>query len=283
MTGPLGGQTALVTGGGSGIGLAAARALVADGASVLLMGRTAAKLDAGAASLEGLAVDGATVEIFAGDVTDESSVADAVAAAGALPGTLSICVASAGDGTIGPIVATSVDEWNRVLAVSLTGVFFSFKHAGAAIAAAGGGAMVAVSSLAGQITHRFMGPYNVAKAGVDMLVRTTADEMGAAGVRVNGVNPGIVRTDLVAMIAEDDSTGLSYLDNMPIRRFGEAEDVGNAIRFLAGPESSWITGVNLVIDGGHHLRCGPDYGEITRALYTGTADPRILGLPADEA
>ena len=281
MTGPLAGQTALVTGGGSGIGLAAAAALVTDGASVLLMGRTAAKLEAGATSLEGLVTSGASVEILVGDVTDEDSVAAAVAAAGELPGTLTMCIASAGDGTVGPIVATSVDEWNRVLAVSLTGVFFSFKHAGAAIAAAGGGAMVAVSSLAGQLTHRFMGPYNVAKAGVDMLVRTTADEMGAARVRVNGVNPGIVRTDLVAMIDEDDSTGRSYLDNMPIRRFGEAEDVAGAIRFLAGPESSWITGVNLAIDGGHHLRCGPDYGEITRALYAGAADPRVLGLPPE--
>ncbi len=277
MTAPLGGQTALVTGGGSGIGLAAARSLVADGASVLLMGRTAAKLEAGALTLEDVLVDGARIETFAGDVTDEASVEAAVAAAGELPGTLSIAIASAGDGTIGPIVATSADEWSRVLAVSLTGVFFTFKHAGAAIAASGGGAMVAVSSLAGQVTHRFMGPYNVAKAGVDMLVRTTADEMGATGVRVNGVNPGIVKTDLVAMVNEEDSTGLTYLDNMPIRRFGEAEDVGNAIRFLAGPESSWITGVNLVIDGGHHLRSGPDYGEITRALYTGAADPRILG------
>ena len=93
------------------------------------------------------------------------------------------------------------------------------------------------------------------------------------------MNPGIVRTDLVAMIAEDDSTGQSYLDNMPISRFGEAEDVANAVRFLAGPESSWITGVNLLIDGGHHLRCGPDYGEITAALYAGAADPRIIGQP----
>jgi NAD(P)-dependent dehydrogenase (short-subunit alcohol dehydrogenase family) len=283
MTGPLSGQTALVTGGGSGIGLASARALVADGASVLLMGRTPEKLASGAASLKDVVVDGATVETFAGDVTDETSVADAVAAAAALPGSLTMCVASAGDGTVGPIVATSVDEWNRVLAVSLTGVFFTVKHAGAAMAAGSGGSIVAVSSIAGQVTHRFMGPYNVAKAGVDMLVRTSADEMGAAGIRVNGVNPGIVRTDLVAMIAEDDTTGRSYLDNMPISRFGEAEDVANAIRFLAGPESSWITGVNLLIDGGHHLRCGPDYGEITAALYAGAADPRIIGQPPEGA
>ena len=147
MTGPLSGQTALVTGGGSGIGLASARALVADGASVLLMGRTPEKLASGADSLRDVVTAGATVETFAGDVTDEASVADAVAAAGALPGSLTMCVASAGDGTVGPIVATSVDEWNRVLAVSLTGVFFTVKHAGAAMAAGSGGSIVAVSSI----------------------------------------------------------------------------------------------------------------------------------------
>ena len=144
------------------------------------------------------------------------------------------------------------------------------------MANSGGGAIVAVSSLAGQVVHRFMGPYNAAKAGVDMLVRTTADEMGPTGVRVNGVNPGIVRTELVAMIDEENDVGKSYLENMPVRRFGEAEDVASAIRFLLGPESSWITGVNLCVDGGHHLRGGPDYGMFARMMFEGAVDPRIL-------
>lgn len=277
MSGPLAGKAALVTGGGSGIGLASAKALAADGASVLIVGRSQEKLDAGLAELAEVVADGAEVAALSTDVTDESQVEAAVAAAKELPGDLTIAVASAGDGTIGPIVGTSADEWDRVQAVSLKGVFLTFKHAGTAIAEAGGGAMVAVSSIAGLLTHRFMGPYNVAKAGVDMLVKTTADEMGAVDVRVNGVNPGIIRTDLVAMVTEDTATGKSYLDNSPVSRFGEVEDVAAAVRFLSGPESSFITGVNLPIDGGHHLRCGPDYGEITAALYEGAVDPRILG------
>lgn len=276
MSQVLEGQVALITGGGSGIGLASAGALAADGATVVLMGRNAERLDAGRAHLLDRGVPAGRVITHAGDVTDEAQVVEAVAAAGGADGTLSICVASAGDGTVGPVVATDTDEWHRVIAVSLTGVFLTLKHAGSALAAAGGGAMVAVSSIAGQITHRFMGPYNAAKAGVDMLVKTTADEMGAVGVRVNGVNPGIVRTDLVAMITEDGPVGQSYLENMPISRFGEAGDVAAAVRFLAGPESSWITGVNLSVDGGHHLRCGPDYGEFARMMYAETVDGRIL-------
>jgi NAD(P)-dependent dehydrogenase (short-subunit alcohol dehydrogenase family) len=239
------------------------------------MGRTAEKLESGAKSLAPVAADGATVATFAGDVTSEESIVEAVAAASEL-GPLTMCVASAGDGTVGPIVAMPAEEWQRVMDVSLTGVFFTLKHTATAIAAAGGGAIVAVSSLAGQVTHRFMGPYNAAKAGVDMLVKTTADEMGAAGVRVNGVNPGIVRTELVSMIDEGNDIGKSYLANMPISRFGEAEDVASAIRFLVGPESSWITGVNLTVDGGHHLRSGPDYGMFARMMYEGAVDHRIL-------
>lgn len=275
---PLSGQGALITGGGSGIGLGAARMLLADGASVTIMGRSVDKLDAAAASLRAEAPQGASVIAHPGDVTVEADVEAAVAAAAQPEGGLHTCVASAGDGTVGPVIAMSTDEWHRVIAVSLTGVFFTFKHAGRAIADAGGGALVAVSSLAGQLTHRFMGPYNAAKAGVDMLVRTTADEMGSVGVRVNGVNPGIVRTDLVAMVTEDAPVGQSYLVNTPMGRFGEVEDIARVIRFLAGPESGWVTGLCLPVDGGQHLRRGPDYGEFARMLYVDAVDGRILDM-----
>ncbi len=90
---------------------------------------------------------------------------------------------------LGPLLTTSLDEWNGILTTNLTGTFLTFKHAGAAIARAGGGPMVAISSIAGVATHRFMGPYSVSKAGIDMLVRNLADELGTAGVRVNSVSP----------------------------------------------------------------------------------------------
>ncbi|HBX10555.1 MAG TPA: short-chain dehydrogenase, partial [Candidatus Microthrix parvicella] len=245
---PLNGTAALITGGGSGIGLAAAAALVADGADVTLMGRTAAKLEAAAVVLRANAPEGVRVSAYAGDVTADADVAAAVGLADA-EGQLRIAVASAGDGTMGPVVATSTDEWNRVIGVSLTGVFLTFREAGAAIVRNGGGSMVAVSSVASRLTHRFMAPYSVAKAGVDMLVKVTADELGQAGVRVNAVNPGIIRTELVAMIEEDSSVGQSYLTNTPLGRFGEVDDVAPLIRFLCGPESGFITGETVGADG----------------------------------
>lgn len=266
------GTAALVTGGGSGIGLAAARALVRDGSSVTIMGRTADKLEAAAASLRADAPAGVTVQVAAGDVGSEDDVIAAVNAAGSVTGKLDIAVAAAGDGTLGPVIATSLDEWNRVLTVCLTGTFLTFKHAGAAMGRSGGGSLVAISSLASSITHPFMAPYSAAKAGIDMLVKTVADELGQVGVRANAVNPGIIETDLVSMITPDNSVGQSYLESMPISRFGTVEDVAPLIRFLCGPESSFITGECITVDGGNHLRRGPNYYEFASALYGKAAD-----------
>lgn len=265
------GAAGLITGGGSGIGLASAAALVADGMSVTIMGRNEERLAGAAEQLRSTAPDGVEIRVHAGDVTREDAVADAVAAASAVTGRLDACVAAAGDGTLGPIIGMPAEEWQRVLDVTLTGVFLTFKHAGATMAAAGSGAMVAISSIAATATHRYMGPYSVAKAGIDMLVRTTADELGPAGVRVNAVNPGIIRTDLVSMITPEDEIGQSYLANMPLGRFGEVEDVAPLVSFLCSDAASFITGVTVPIDGGHHLRRGPDYSSLATQMYPDTS------------
>jgi NAD(P)-dependent dehydrogenase (short-subunit alcohol dehydrogenase family) len=261
------GTAALITGGGSGIGLESARRLVADGAAVTIMGRTEERLRSGVTALEAAAPTNGLVRFVVGDAKSEEDVERAVAVATEATGGLDFAVASAGRGGLGPIITTPLDEWTDIIATNLTGTFLLFKHAGAAIAGTGGGAMVAISSIAAAVTHPFMGPYCVSKAGIDMLVRQTADELGRAGVRVNAVRPGIVETDLVSMVMDDEQVMGSYLDNMPVSRPGNVDDVASVVRFLLGEESSWVTGTSLSVDGGHHLRRGPDFEPAARAFF----------------
>src|SRR5262245_12503229 len=249
------GKTALVTGGGSGIGLACARHLLRDGATVTIAGRSEAKLREAAAGLAADSPSGAAVRVAVCDVTDEDAVKGTVEVATA-SGRLDIAVANAGGGAAGPIVGMSVEEWRYTLDVNLTGTFLTVKHAAQAMARAGG-SIVATSSIAGALTHRFMSGYCASKAGAEMLVRCAADELGGLGIRVNAVRPGLVPTDLAAPLATDDVVVADYLDQMPIARLGATDDVAAAVRWLAGPESSWVTGQCFAIDGGHTLRRGP--------------------------
>jgi NAD(P)-dependent dehydrogenase (short-subunit alcohol dehydrogenase family) len=262
MAAPLDGQHAFITGGGSGIGLACARAFLAAGARVSLMGRSLERLERAQAELAALGA----VHVYAGDVGVEAEVEAALAAMNARA-PISIAVANAGVGGLAPLTATTDADWQHILQTNLSGTFYTFKHAAGHIALAGGGAMCAISSIAGVRTHRFMHAYAASKAAIDMLVRTSADELGAAGVRVNSVCPGLVDTEIAAGLFATDAVLKDYLDCMPVRRTGVPADIGNAVRFLCGPESSWITGVSLSVDGGHHLRRGPNYEPFIRPLF----------------
>ena len=263
----LAGTAGLITGGGSGIGLAAARHLLRDGASVTLAGRSQERLDGAVAELQAEAPDGAEVRSVACDVAQEDDVARAVEVAKEATGGLQHCVASAGTGTVGPVVALPVSEWDRVMDINLRGAFFTLKHAGAAMVASGGGAFVGLSSIAGPLTHPFMSAYCVSKAGLEALVRNAADELGRCHVRVNAVRPSLVPTELAAPLEQDPAVLADYLANMPISRTGTVDDVAHLIRFLCGPESSWITGECISIDGGHTLRRGPNVEAWARAVY----------------
>lgn len=265
---PLAGKSALVTAGATGIGKASAGLLLDGGASVTICARRAERLEEAAAELAPRAVGDASVQWLPTDVTDEAQVEAVVAKAVEPTGGLDIAVASAGSGWTGPIISTPREVWDSVLATNLTGTFLTFKHAAAAMIEAGnGGALVAISSLAGVRTHRALGVYAVSKGGIDALVQNLADELGRAGIRVNSVRPGLVETELVEGTMNVEGLVDDYLHNMPIRRLGHTEDVAQLVRFLAGPESSWITGEAISVDGGHHLRGGPDYEPVARAYF----------------
>ena len=263
----LAGRSALVTGGGSGIGLGCAERLLRDGASVTITGRTEDTLRAAATELEASAPEGAIVSWAASDVSDEGTVAAAVATACEPSGGLDIAVASAGTGSVGPVTSFPLEEWSRVIDTNLTGAFLTLKHAGAAMQRSTGGSIVAISSIASPLPHTFMAAYCVSKAGLDTLVKVAADELGRCGVRVNSVRPGLVRTQLGDHLISDQAVLDDYLAQMPISRVGTVADVAEAVRYLAGPESSWVTGQCLGVDGGHALRRGPDVEHWARGLY----------------
>jgi NAD(P)-dependent dehydrogenase (short-subunit alcohol dehydrogenase family) len=247
------GKVALVTAGATGIGLGCARAIVEGGGRVMICARRADTLKQAAAEL------GENADWVVCDVTDDESVDAAIAATVSRFGTLDAAVNSAGTGTAGPLLETPTAEFQRVLDTNLTGAFRCLRaEARAMLEAGGGGSIVNVSSIAGALTHPWMGPYCVSKAGLDMLTRCAADELGEHGVRVNSVLPGVVRTPMAAALSELPVSRDEYLRLMPISRIGEPEDVARFVAFLLSDEASWITGQLVAVDGGHTLRKGPN-------------------------
>ena len=259
------GKNAFVTGGGSGIGLACAKAFAADGANVLIMGRNAEKLAAAADELR--SVEGAgQIQVCAGDVALESDVEKATDMA-AIDGALEIAVANAGTGDIAPIMVADTDKWDEVVKTNLNGSYYTIKYASRWMSQSGGGAICTISSIAGVKTHKYFGAYCSSKAAINMLAQQTADELGVANIRVNSVCPGLVETELASGLMNTEEVYNDYMENMPISRHGRVEDIANAVRFLCGPESTWVTGTVLSVDGGHHLRRGPNYEPFTRMLF----------------
>ena len=257
------GKSALITGGGSGIGLGCAIRLVRDGAHVTICGRTEDKLVAAVAVIAAQAADGATVRHIVADVTVEDEIAAANAFAAEVTGGLDILVANAGGSMhMGALADADAEAIRATIDVNLTGTILSVKHAIAPMKAAGGGSVIAMSSGAGGFPHRWLWAYGASKAGIDMFCRSAADELGVDGIRVNSVQPGIVDDELMAFITAGGPLLDHYIENMPLGRVGTVEDIAEIVRFLAGSESSWITGVNIPIDGGHHLRQGADYGKL---------------------
>lgn len=250
----------LVTGGGTGIGRACAARLAADGAHVTICGRTESKLQDAVERIQGKN-SGADVRYIVADITKEDSVEEAVAFASKATGGLSGCVANAGGG--GGLAVTSKQdtaEFARVLELNAMGTFLCLKHTLPKLVESGHGSFVGMSSIAGKLVHPYFGGYGAGKAALEQICRVAADEYGHLNVRVNAIRPGFIATEIMEGIERGGDIFNSYVVNTPMPRLGEPEDVAELARFLIGPESSWITGQVIEVDGGHSLRRGPDFG-----------------------
>lgn len=244
------GLTALVTGGGSGIGFATARLLLDGGANVMIVGREMQKLKNAASKLGN--ADG-RLKCSAGDVSSEGYanklVSDAVSAFGALH----VLINNAGVFRMGSIIDATEEDYDYIVNGNLKGTWLMSKFAARAMREAGGGAIVNVSSLLGW--RGALGfpsaAYSAAKGGVLALTKSLAVELAPLKIRVNAVVPAMVNTPMLQSVATklDDLLEASKKFH-PIGRAGEPEDVARAILFLAHPDNSWITGAELPVDGG---------------------------------
>jgi len=240
MGGRFDGRTVLISGAARGQGAEEARRFAAEGARVVLGDVLDAEGEATAKEIG----DAATYVRL--DVADEGSWAAAV---DACDGALHVLVNNAGIlGAFTPITQTSLDDLRRTLDVNLVGTFLGLKHGGAAIAASGGGAIVNISSVSGMWGVPFAGPYTASKWAVRGLTKVAALELGRQGVRVNSIHPGGVRTPMTEAVGDDGESG--WYRRLPVPRIGTPDDVASAVLFLASDEAAYITGTELVVDGG---------------------------------
>ena len=238
------GKRALVTGGGTGVGAAVARALAEEGAEVVICGRRAAPLDA---------VAGGRIRAATCDVTDEGALSDLVEA----HGPFDIVIANAGASESAPFVRTSLQSFERMLRVNLTGTFLTFRSALRTMPE--GGRLIAIASTAGLKGYAYVAPYAAAKHGVVGLVRSVALEYARKGITANAICPGFLDTEMtersIANIVETtgrspEEARASLEGTNPMRRLVPPGDVARAVLWLCGPGSEMVTGQAISVSGG---------------------------------
>ena len=245
----LGGKTAIVTGGGSGIGRQMAGALAELGANLVLCARKVERCEDAAAELAQLGVRALALPC---DVRSAQQVSDVVERAVSELGGVDVLVNNAGTSWGAPAEDTPLEGWQKVIDVNLTGVFLFSQAAGRVMIERGGGSIVNIASVAGL---RGSPPgamdavaYNASKGGVISFTRDLAHKWAQYGIRVNAIAPGWFPSDMTKVLL--DRHGDEFLKSIPLRRFGGPDDLKGAIAFLASPASAFVTGQTLVVDGG---------------------------------
>jgi NAD(P)-dependent dehydrogenase (short-subunit alcohol dehydrogenase family) len=243
----LAGKTAVVTGAAGGIGRGVALELAREGAAVLVSDLAAAKAG-GEETVALIDAEGGSAAFTPCDVTSARDCAALVDAAMARFGALDCAVNNAGIAVHKPLAEVTEEEYDRVLAVNLKGVFLGMRAQIPAMVERGGGAIVNIASVAGLMAVPLISPYTASKHGIIGLTRNAAMEYGAAGVRVNAVCPNAIRTPL--MDASPPEFVADLIRPQAIPRVGEPEEVGFAVAYLCSDRAAFVTGVALPVDGG---------------------------------
>ena len=246
------GKTAIITGGSGGIGAATGKLFAASGANVMLVDLDAAALEAAAAAAES-----DRVAFHVADVSDETATAGYVRATVARFGGVDILFANAGiEGTVAPIVESSVEDFDRVIAVNLRGVWLALRHTMPEMIERGGGRVMITSSVAGLVGFGGLAPYSASKHAVTGLAKTAALEVAKLGIRVNTIHPGPIENRMMRSLEDQlapqaPSQAKAGVEQMvPMARYGTNDEIAKLALFLASDDSSYCSGNAFVADGG---------------------------------
>ena len=262
----LAGRHAFITGGSGGIGAATARQFLIDGGSVSLVARRMSALQRVAEALYNELGRDVRIQLLAADALDAVEVSQALQASHAFAERLDICVATVGGGAIKPLLMHDEDSFMDEIKLNLQGTFLVLKYA-PPLMREHGGSIVCVSSDAAKLVFPWLPAYTTAKAGLEGLVRSAAEELSPFKIRVNAVRPGLTRTEATQALFDDPDIYQRFAAEKPLGRLGEPSDIAQGIRYLAGPESSWVTGQSFAIEGGNELRKAADMSAMVEQIY----------------
>jgi NAD(P)-dependent dehydrogenase (short-subunit alcohol dehydrogenase family) len=248
IDGPFKDQTAIVTGGGSGIGRAVASALAAEGAHVVLAGRQQQPLDE---TVEHIVADGGSALALTADVSHEADVSRLVNTVIERFGRLDIAFNNAGVNRPGQLADLDLSDWNQVMTVNTTGTWLCMKHEIGAMRTTGGVIVNTASNVGDHLRRPGMGAYAASKAAVSIMTRTAALENIAAGIRINAISPGPVDTPMSYRAGETrHDRDIRLKSTNPSGRAATLIEIVNAVLWLCSPASSYVVGQDLVVDGG---------------------------------